>query len=208
MPYERSLDDLRIHCGLITLRPPRADDIDALMDVYDDDFNLVPQPRPGTDASTARRGILNRIARNPHARSDEPWGLDLIVESASDVVIGWASLEPDSDLPGRQLETTTWVAPQFRRRGHATTIRYGLLALAFDGLKATYALSRAQPVNEGSNRISNSLGYTQGGRPSYTSTFIPYQNWSLSRMTWAQADRPVDAKLVGHAGFRDWLDQH
>lgn len=206
MPYYGPLEYLRIHCGTLTLRPPRAADIDALMDVYDDDFNLVPPPRPKTEHAEARRGILNRIARNPHARPDEPWGLDLIVETTPSLVIGWASLEPDDDLPGRQLKSTTWVAPPFRRRGHATTIRHGLLALAFNGLNATHALSRAQPTNEGSNNISNRLGYTLG-RTTYTSDRIAYQNWTLARPRWERAEKPADAELAGHATFRDWLDE-
>ena len=205
MPYDGPLGDLRIHFGVLILRPPRAGDVDALMDVYDDDFNLVPQPRPTTERAVARDGILNRIARNPHARRDKSWGLDLIVETKTHPVVGWASLEPDDDLPGRQVESTTWVAPPLRRRGHATNVRHALLAFAFNGLAATHALSRAQPSNEGSNNVSISLGYTLGNT-TYTSDRIAYQNWSLAKAGWEQADKPGRAKLTGYTTFRDWLD--
>ncbi|GAB2571313.1 hypothetical protein GCM10027269_28600 [Kribbella endophytica] len=207
MPFDGSIEQLRVECGELTLRVPYVNDLDKLMAVFDDDFNLEPQPRPATELVQARQGILTRIERNPHPSGSEWWNLDLIVEAAPGCPIGWASLQPEDKLPGRQLESSSWVAPSYRRKGHATTIRYGLLVLAFDGLDADVAHSRARPDNVGSNTISHNLGYTEGETTYTVPRRTAYANWSLSRRVWEQAARPKNVGVRGHEALRSWLDE-
>src|SRR4051794_25118545 len=100
------------------MRSPLDDDIDSLMAVYDDSFNLNPGRQDVADPATARERILDeriRGMRYPEDRSD--WNLELIVETEPGSVLGWASIYPQNRSSWDVLETSSWVSLG-RRRQH------------------------------------------------------------------------------------------
>lgn len=185
------------------MRSPLDDDIDPLMAVYDDSFNLHPGRRAVADLATARERILSeriRGMRDPQERTD--WNLELIVETEPGAVIGWASLYPQSRSSWDVLETSSWVTVEHRGHHHSRSMRQGLLALTFDGLGAHIAVSRAQ-ADSRSNGTSERLGY----RKSSSSPDIDgYWNWFLTKPDW-DAVRPSGIQVDGYHSFREWLQQ-
>jgi hypothetical protein len=196
-----SLTSLRIEYDGLTMRSPLDDDIDPLMAVYDDSFDLHPGQRAVADLATARKRILNeriRGMRYPHDRYD--WNLELIVETEPGAVLGWASLYPQNRSSWDVLETSSWVERGQRGHHHSRTMRQGLLALTFDGLGAHIAVSRAR-ADSRSNGTSKRLGYR-------TSSSYPdsdgYWNWFLTKPEW-EATRQSGIMVDGYQSFLDWL---
>lgn len=196
-----SLTSVRIECGGLTMRSPRDDDIDALMAVYDDSFNLDPGQRAVADLATARERILEeriKDLRYPRGRCD--WHLELVVETEPGAVVGWASLYPQNNSSWDVLETSSWVELGQRGRHHSRTMRRGLLALAFDALGAQTAVSRAQAESR-SNGTSEHRAYRK-------SSPYPdrdgYWNWFPFKAEW-EATGPSGIKVDGYQSFLDWL---
>jgi hypothetical protein len=185
------------------MRSPLDDDIDPLMAVYDESFNLNLGRQDVADPAAARERILDeriRGMRYPQDRSD--WNLELIVETGPGSVLGWASVYPQNRSSWDVLETSSWVSLGRRGQLHSRTMRQGLLALIFDGLEGRIAVSRAQPGSR-SNGTSERLGYR---RSSSHPDSLGYWNYFLTKPEW-DVSRPTGVKIDGYQSFRDWLKQ-
>lgn len=126
------LDSISVRHNDLCLRSPKDDDIASLMRVYSDDFNLSSGAQQ-QDRDTVRQRILDeRIRGTRHAEDRAIWTIELVVEEHLSDLIGWAWLYPQRN-DWTILESSSWVAPEHRGRGHSRTIREGVLALILDG---------------------------------------------------------------------------
>ena len=171
------------------------------MRVYSDDFNLDAAVRVEDRTVVSQRILDDRIRgmRSPTDRGD--WHVELVVESEPGELVGWTSLYPQG-RDWKVLETSSWVAPLHRGRRYSETMRIGVLALAFDGIGAELAVSRAQPGNR-SNAISIRLGYVPESPRRHSDGYL-YRH--LRKEQW-EAIRPANIELDGYQAFRTWLAQ-
>lgn len=200
MADDISLTSICVRHNGLSMRSPRDDDIEPLMSVYSEDFDLSAQAQVA-DRNMIRQRILDRIDGMRHPTDREDWHVELVVEGAPGDLIGWAWLYPQSN-DWMVLESSSWVAPPHRGHRHSRTIREGVLALIFDGIGAELAVSKTQPGNR-SNGTSIRLGYLpeapQPRRDGYLYRSLLVHQWA--------AIRPAGIELNGYQDFRDWLAQ-
>jgi RimJ/RimL family protein N-acetyltransferase len=199
--------DMRVESGGLVLRSASAQDVEALMLVYSDDFDLNPEQRLARVSRDAVRDRMHlRVDTHQRPASADKWLLELVVEQEPGVVLGWTLLEAETFTSDRQVESNSWVRADLRGRGYGTAIRQAILRLAFEGLDAAEALSRAEPSNTASSRISEKCGYENTGWGSVTlsdGSRTSYSHWTLTRAKWkASAER---ADMQGVEPFKAWL---
>ena len=78
-------------------------------------------------------------------------------------MVGLQALEGEQFPLLRTVDSYSWLATRVRGRGLATSMRTGVLALAFDHLGAEVAVSSAEPDNAPSLAVSRRLGYADNG---------------------------------------------
>ena len=116
------------------------------------------------------------------------------------------------DLIGSQFPTFgtvfsfSWLSSDVRQRGLGTEMRAAVLHLAFGGLNAKEAHSEAFFDNDGSNRVSERLGYQPNGITSATRRGQPAQlhRWRLTHDDWQRQQRD-DIELHGVESCRGTL---
>jgi RimJ/RimL family protein N-acetyltransferase len=96
------------------------------------------------------------------------------------------------------VATFSWLGPGYRRRGIGTEMREAVLHLAFAGLGAREAASKAFADNHASNRVSQALGYEPNGTDWATRRGEPalVKRWKLTRDSWDKVRRD-DIELTG-----------
>ncbi|MEU8815910.1 GNAT family N-acetyltransferase [Actinoplanes sp. NPDC048796] len=77
--------------------------------------------------------------------------------------IGLVGLRARDFAVVREVKTWSWLGLAHQGRGYGTEARAGLLALAFDHLGATAALTEVFQDNHASQRVSRKLGYRPDG---------------------------------------------
>jgi RimJ/RimL family protein N-acetyltransferase len=90
------------------------------------------------------------------------WHLELAVVLDS-VVVGTQGIGATDFAVLREVGTGSWLGRDYHGRGVGTAMRSAVLALAFDGLGAEYALSDAFTDNAASLGVSRKLGYADNG---------------------------------------------
>jgi RimJ/RimL family protein N-acetyltransferase len=116
------------------------------------------------------------------------------------------------DLIGSQFPTFgtvfsfSWLSSDVRQRGLGTEMRAAVLHLAFSGLNAKEAHSEAFFDNDGSNRVSERLGYRPNGITWATRRGQPAQlhRWRLTHDDWQRQQRD-DIELHGLENCRATL---
>lgn len=79
------------------------------------------------------------------------------------VLIGLQALEGKDFAVRRTVDTHSWLVPSARGRGLGKQMRSAVLALGFEHLGATHAVTEAWPDNAASLGVSRALGYTDNG---------------------------------------------
>ncbi|NYD40576.1 GNAT family N-acetyltransferase [Nocardioides panaciterrulae] len=162
---EWPLFDLRVKAGSVTLRPVTDADLEVLVGLFPDDFDLDPRAERfrGLDVRRDRRRLFAQgIWRSRGTWSPASWCLDLAVEHDARLV-GLQSLEGDDFPVLRTVDSASWLAPAVRGRGLGVAMRTAALGLAFDHLGAVAAVSSAVPGNAASLGVSRRLGYLDNG---------------------------------------------
>lgn len=92
----------------------------------------------------------------------------------------------------------SWLSSDVRQRGLGTEMREAVLHLAFSGLNSKEAHSEASFDNDGSNHVSQRLGYQPNGTTWATrrGQQAQLQRWRLTRDEW-QRQRRDDIELHG-----------
>jgi RimJ/RimL family protein N-acetyltransferase len=159
---------LRIETPLLTLRYPDDDDIATLAElgaagVHDPGW--MPFTIPWTDVAPPlqQRQSMQFIWRTRAEWAPEHWHMPMAVV-VDDRVVGVQAALADQFAVLRTVSTGSWLGRLYQGKGIGTEMRAAILHLAFAGLGAEYALSRAFVDNEASIRVTSRLGYEEVGR--------------------------------------------
>jgi RimJ/RimL family protein N-acetyltransferase len=199
--------DLRILTGEVLLRGLTDADLPPLLAAVPDDLETDPAlehfPELSPEADLRRR-VVAEIWRHRGTWSPSSWCLDLAVEVDGEVV-GVQALEGEQFPLLRTVDSNSWLATHVRGRGLATSMRTGVLALAFDHLGAEVAVSSAEVDNAPSLAVSRRLGYADNGLSRSNSPHgrIDLQHLRLTRETWRASGR--SAEVSGLEACLPWF---
>src|SRR5690242_90960 len=151
----------------IELRLPDAVDLAALAALAEagvHDPAVQPFVMPWTDVGPAERArsVLQYHWRCLGNWTAANWTLNLAVVRDG-VVVGTQGISARDFAVVREVATGSWLGGQYQGQGTGTAMRKAVLALAFDGLGAEYALSGAFTHNLASLGVSRKLGYADDG---------------------------------------------
>ncbi|WP_151084316.1 GNAT family N-acetyltransferase [Nocardioides cynanchi] len=157
--------DLRVSCGEVLLRGVTDADLDPLLAVLPGDLEHDPRSERLAeldDEADHRRLFTANLWKHRGSWSPASWCLELAVE-VDGAVVGVQALEGDDFPLLRTVDSYSWLTAGVRGRGLATSLRTGVLALAFDHLGAVAAVSSATMDNAPSLAVSRRLGYADNG---------------------------------------------
>lgn len=179
--------------GGLELRLPDDHDLSALAALAEagvHDPELQPFGVPWTDVEPAARArsVLQYHWRCLGSWSPDEWTLNLVVVRDG-VVVGTQGLSAKDYRLVREVGTGSWLGRQYQGQGTGTAMRAAVLALAFDGLDAEYALSEAFTDNPASLGVSRKLGYADNGmdRLAIRGRAAESRRLRISRATWRAA---------------------
>ena len=196
------LADLRLQTPELELRWPSLDDLDALADLAAagvHDPEVQPFMVAWTDASPEER------ARNTLQYHWSRWGSwtpsDWVLELAvirDGAVVGSQGAGGRDFAVLREVHTGSWLGRRYQGQGIGTQMRAAVLALAFDGLGARWAVSAAFEDNPASLGVSQKLGYRDDGIEWHLVRGHPAltRRLRLERARW-QAARTVPVQIHG-----------
>jgi RimJ/RimL family protein N-acetyltransferase len=199
---------LRIETPLLTLRYPDDDDIATLAElgaagVHDPGW--MPFTIPWTDVAPPlqQRQSMQFIWRTRAEWAPEHWHMPMAVV-VDDRVVGVQAALADQFAVLRTVSTGSWLGRLYQGKGIGTEMRAAILHLAFAGLGAEYALSRAFVDNEASIRVTSRLGYEEVGRQVVVRRDAPAWmiDFRLPRSRW-EARRRDDIAIVGLDACRE-----
>jgi RimJ/RimL family protein N-acetyltransferase len=206
---------LRIHTPLIDLRLPTLDDLAALAAVGADGIyepgdrhafqvaGWTNQPSPGFERSLAQYHWRALAEWDPWR-----WEFTPVVVHAGRIV-GTQDAGAEDFPVARSVSTTAWLGRAWQGRGLGREMREAILHLAFAGLGAEAAYSRAWEENVAALRISRSLGYQPNGTElrARGDEAAVQVNMVLERADWERRRRD-DIEITGLEGcaelFTGW----
>ena len=117
--------------------------------------------------------------------------------------IGMVTLRATDFPVVRQVVTSSWLGLRHHGRGYGTEARAGLLALAFDHLGATAALTEVFRDNHASQGVSRKLGYQPDGISvdARDGVALVSDRLRLSVRRWRERERPA-VTVTGMAACR------
>jgi RimJ/RimL family protein N-acetyltransferase len=193
---------LRLQTPELELRWPTQDDLGELANLAATgvhDPAVQPFMVAWTDASPEERarGLLQYNWSRWGSWKPSEWMLELAV-IRDGVVVGTQGVGGRDFAVLREVHTGSWLGRRYQRQGIGTQMRAAVLALAFDGLGAQWAVSAAFEDNPASLGVSRKLGYCDDGiewhlvrgRPALT------RRLRLSRADW-QAARTIPVQIDG-----------
>ena len=154
VPPEPPLTD-----GVVLLRPPVLDDVDAYRAVRSE-----PDTRHwmgwDDDRRPSREEVAATIERALDGWREGTWAVFVILDAAKDAVVGGANLRiGDFD----SAEVSYYLAAAARGRGYATRTVLLLARWAFDDLAVQRLELRAHADNEPSIQVAERAGFTREG---------------------------------------------
>jgi RimJ/RimL family protein N-acetyltransferase len=161
------LAGLRLQTPDLELRWPSLDDLYALADLAAagvHDPEVQPFMVAWTDASPEERARSTLQYHWSRWGSWKPsdWTLELVV-LRDGVVVGTQGVGGGDFAVLREVHTGSWLGRAYQGQGIGTQMRAAVLALAFDGLGARWAVSEAFADNAASLGVSRKLGYRDDG---------------------------------------------
>jgi RimJ/RimL family protein N-acetyltransferase len=187
---------LRAENGELELRPLTEDDLAPLASIIPDDAEPDPRlPDAGLAAATQRAGkVCQSYWRSVGDWRIEEWRLGFVVLRAGQP-IGAQELEGESFLVRRCVDSSSWLAKEWRGKGFGKAMRAAVLALAFEGLGAEVAVTEALEANHASLGVSRALGYEPNGETVHDHDGVAARmiHLRLTRERWAsiRGDWPV-----------------
>jgi len=201
-PQYWPLPGLRLRAGRLELRLPDAADLTALAALAEaglHDPAVQPFAVAWTDVEPAERAISTMRYHWSCWGSWQPsnWTLNLVAV-LDGVVVGMQEIGATDFAVVREVGTGSWLGTRYQGQGIGTTMRAAALALAFDGLRAEFAVSSAFVDNAASLRVSRKLGYADDGIERRVVRGKPHESQRLriDQASW-QAHRTIDVTISG-----------
>jgi RimJ/RimL family protein N-acetyltransferase len=150
------------------LRYPDDDDIAALAELAAEgvhDPSWMPFLFPWTDVAPPlqQRLSMQFMWRTRAEWRPEHWHLGMAVV-VDDHIVGVQALLAEDFAVLRTVTTGSWLGRIYQGKGIGTEMRTAIVHLAFAGLGAEYAQSRAFVDNQASTGVTRRLGYDEVGR--------------------------------------------
>jgi RimJ/RimL family protein N-acetyltransferase len=125
------------------------------------------------------------------------WTLNLVV-IRDGAVVGTQEMTAINFAALREVGTGSWLGLEYQGQGIGTAMRAAVLALAFEGLGAEFAISSAFAGNPASIAVSRKLGYAENGTDRYLIRGEPAtsRRFRLDRTTWL-ANRSIEVSITG-----------
>ena len=158
-------DGLAIAGSGLVLRPVRDADIEDLVAIFPDDFDLDPMYPPLHGVPPAidhERRLVQSIWRHRGCWSVDDWALDFGVWR-NGAPLGIQTLEGTEFAQEHIVDSASWIAKPFRGKGFGIQARELALAFAFETLGAEKAITSAVVTNHASLGVSRHLGYRDDG---------------------------------------------
>lgn len=168
MPTEHfPLLGLRLRTPRLELRLPSPEELGALANVAAQGVHApdtMPFMVPWTDRPPAEiaRGVVQHHWLTLGQWTPDDWQLNFTVFHAGEVV-GQQDLRARDLAVLRQVGTGSWLGRRHHGKGIGTEMRAAVLHLAFTGLGADEAISRAFADSRASLAVSRKLGYRDNG---------------------------------------------
>jgi RimJ/RimL family protein N-acetyltransferase len=188
----------------VTLRPVRETDLPELAGLLPDDVEYDPAAAmlEGLDLGQNRRRLsLQDYWSHWGGWRPESWHLLFAVVHGG-ALVGCQSLEGDHFPVLRTVDSASWLATAVRGLGLGKSMRAAVLALAFEHLEATAAISSARHDNLASLGVSYSIGYRPNGVSISDSPTGPCEltNVRLTRQEWFGGQWCRTTEVRGLAG--------
>ncbi|MEL6894296.1 MAG: GNAT family N-acetyltransferase [Actinomycetota bacterium] len=205
------LFDLEIRTADLTLRYPNDSDLMMLVDlaaegVHDESFMPFSIPWTRIPVPDLQRKALQFHWQCRAETSPTNFRLPLValVEGA---IVGTSELWAKEFATLRQFETGSWLGQAFQGRGIGTAMRRATLALGFDGMGATRALTGAWEDNAASIAVTRKLGYVEQGHRWDVREGVATQllGFEMEREQYDRV-RPSDVEFIGLDGVREFLE--
>jgi len=204
------LTGLRLRTPRLELRWPTLNDLDELVALAVDgvhDPDVQPFGVAWTDAPTAKlpSQSLRYYWAEWGAWRLNDWTLHLVVVH-NGAVVGTQAMRGRDFAILREVGTGSWLGRRYHRLGMGTEMRAAVLSLAFDGLHAEYAVSRAHWDNAASLGVSRKLGYARDGieRLVVRQRPVTAQRLRLDRASW-RAHRSLPVETSGLEPCLPWF---
>lgn len=187
--------------GWLELRLPDTGDLTALAALAEagvHDPAIQPFSVAWTDVEPAARArsVLQYHWRCLGAWQPSDWTLNLVAVQGGSVV-GTQELSATNYSILREVRTGSWLGRQYQGQGIGTAMRAAVLALAFEGLGAEFALSEAFTDNAASLTVSRKLGYADDGTTRHAIRGRPAEQrrLRLDRESWRAARETLRPSL-------------
>ncbi len=193
---------LRVETPRLTLRYPDDDDVASIAELAGKgvhDPSWMPFFYPWTDVAPPllQRQSMQFVWRTRAEWQPENWHLGMAVV-VDDHIVGVQALLAEHFTVLRTAATGSWLGRIYQGKGIGTEMRAAILHLAFAGLDAEYAQSRAFVDNAASLGVTRRLGYDEVGRELVVRRDAPawIADFRLPRSRWEQQRRD-DIALTG-----------
>jgi RimJ/RimL family protein N-acetyltransferase len=199
---------LRVETPQVTLRYTDDDDAKAVADlaakgVHDPGWMPFTVPWTDVEPPLLQRNTMQFVWRLRAEWMPQQWHLSMVVVVDGEVV-GVQALLADQFEVLRTVSTGSWLGRRYQGKGIGKEMRAAILHLAFAGLGAEYALSRAFADNDASIGVSRRLGYEEVGRHLLVRRDVPawMVDFRMARSRWEQQQRD-DITIVGLDACRE-----
>src|SRR5690349_13080334 len=208
------LHGIRLRTAELDLRVMTEADLPTLCELLPDDLQMNPHATTyaGPDDRANRRAVLLQgYWRALGMWSPDDWALPFVVRAGDGVsgasgahsasgasgVLGVQWLEGPDWRADRTVDSSSWLVPAARGRGLGTQMRAAVLALAFDRLGASAAISSAVVDNGASLGVSRALGYRETHRSVLEHSGEALQHVRLERASWDASGRSRGIQVDG-----------
>lgn len=186
-------DELVIIGPDVLLRPVRDADIERLVAVLPDDFDLDPAYPPLSDLPPrvdCERRLIQSIWRHRGCWSIDEWALDFGIWRDG-AAIRIQTLEGTRFPADRTIDSASWIAKAFRGKGFGIQARELVLAFGFEQLAAEKAITSAVTTNHASLGVSRRLGYRDNGSSPHDTgaETVELQHLVMTRADWTALPR-------------------
>jgi RimJ/RimL family protein N-acetyltransferase len=195
---------LRLRTPRLELRLPSLADLDELAGlaaagVHDPAVQPFGVPWTDVPPDQRARNLLQFHLGQLGAWSPQDWTLNLVVDSGG-TIVGTQGISGRDFAVLREVNTGSWLGQRYHRQGIGTEMRAAVLHLAFAGLGAEYATSKAFTDNAASLGVSRKLGYVFDGtyRQVIRGKPATQQRLRLDRAGW-RAHRTTEVEITGLA---------
>jgi RimJ/RimL family protein N-acetyltransferase len=161
----------------MTARPIEADDLNALVAMYQD-----PRVMATLGGLRNRRQTQENLGRHLNHWRQHGFGIWMFFHREDGQFVGRGGLQHVTVDDRSEVELAYAVRAEFWNQGLATEMAAGSLAVAFEDLQRTDVVAFTLPTNTGSRRVMEKSGFQY--EKDITHAELPHVLYRLSQESW------------------------